>query len=151
MNLAKWFLDTNRCDKSDAAGIKFVLEASQKLPTICDAQADDADEPPLEDRMKRVLKLLDENLTENSHHGRQSSSATATEFTIGEVNGEPLDNKFDEGHNDHACSGVSVDKSSSAILEDLYEVVRRKLENYEQRTKFRKVDPNLSIKTLLPF
>jgi hypothetical protein len=151
LSFAYWFLETDRCKKSDVVGIKYVLEASEKLPTICDAQVDDADEPPFEARVKRVLKLLDEHLTEKSHHGRQwGRASTAPEFTTGEANGEPPDRKFDRAHNDPAGSSVLADKCSFAIPEDSSEVVRCKLEKYKQRTKTKKVDRNLTTKTLLP-
>jgi hypothetical protein len=141
LKFADWFLDTDRGSSSDIKGVKHILDAVNTMKT---ARYADIDEPSLGDRLERVLKVIDKNLTDKSHQCGQPSSAAATESGGGGGgrNGPPpvceyadqecrsVESTDDVG--DNPTSPVSL---SPSVLMDLYPRVLGKLHRAECRRR----------------
>ncbi|EKM77038.1 hypothetical protein AGABI1DRAFT_108413 [Agaricus bisporus var. burnettii JB137-S8] len=129
LKFADWFLDTDWCDELDVCGVESVLNAVKKMRIVSGA---DVDEPPLEESMKKVLKLVDKHFTEISHHRRLSSAGTATVYETGGEN--VASPEHEEAHGSPWISKGAGDKELSStipltpVLVDLHEIVQGKLD-----------------------
>lgn len=146
LKFADWFFDTDMHEESDIQNVQHVLDVVKKMEVV--SGADDDDESSLDDRLRRVLKLLEMHLMEKPRLSRGSSTATAADFGSGEIGGAP----FCCGSGDQGCgnsgSGCSDDRSdrgmsssvSLSALKDLHASVQRKV---SLRRKFSMTQPIL--------
>jgi hypothetical protein len=157
---ANWLLDTNRRDDLDLRGVDCVLKAVEKSLT---SSGVDVDEPPLEERLKSVLKMVDNHFRNQSYPGRhprrESTDGTIAVYDSRGVIDSPLDRE--QGDQDPRSPGAFKDPDdkelSSAILSSLlmplYNSVRSKLQTIkpgqlkrsDERVKNKKVSDYLPV------
>ncbi|XP_006457483.1 hypothetical protein AGABI2DRAFT_181675 [Agaricus bisporus var. bisporus H97] len=137
LNLADWFMHTDKYGELDHRSVGHVLDAGRKRKTLSDADAD-ADEPSWEDRVKNVLKMIEKYLTEKSHHGMEPSSGNTTACEIGGENGPLLERgRVDQSFisclrrsDSPSDQESSPDNSFSTVLAKLHASVQAQFNNH---------------------